>query len=137
VLDTNVLVRGLANRGSDSGRVLRLCEDRAVLVLLSRPVMREYRDVLTRNELTRGHPAITSEAVGLVIERLRYIAEIIHPIRARFRYDAIPMTRVFLSWRSPALQLILSAPIMICSRCQANAQTPASALDNGCRECRC
>ena len=49
VLDTNVLVRGLANRGSISGRLLRLCEDRTILMLLSRPVMREYRDVLARD----------------------------------------------------------------------------------------
>lgn len=47
--------------------------------------MREYRDVLARDELTHAHPAITPEAVRLVIERLRYFAELVDPVRARFR----------------------------------------------------
>jgi putative PIN family toxin of toxin-antitoxin system len=67
VVDTNVLVRGLANPDSPSGRLLGLCEDRRVLMLLSRRVMQEYRDVLLREELTRRHPAITADVVKLVI----------------------------------------------------------------------
>ena len=96
VVDTNVLVRGLANRNSTSGQLLRLCEGRGVHLLLSRPVMREYRDVLARDELTHAHPAITPEAVRLVIERLRYFAELVNPVRARFRYDRDPDDARFL-----------------------------------------
>src|SRR5205807_6552764 len=59
-------------------------------MLLSRPVMREYRDVLGRAELTHAHPAITPDAVRLVIERLRYFADLVDPVRARFRYDRDP-----------------------------------------------
>jgi putative PIN family toxin of toxin-antitoxin system len=87
VVDTNVLVRGLANSNSSSGRLLRLCEKRDVSLLLSRPVTLEYREVLARDELTQRHPAITAEVVGLVIERLRYFAELIDPVRAHFEYD--------------------------------------------------
>src|SRR5437763_4971663 len=81
VVDTNVLVRGLANRDSASGRLLQLCEDRMVLMLLSRAVMREYREVLARDELTHSHPAITAPSVRVVIERLRYFADIVDPVR--------------------------------------------------------
>lgn len=59
-------------------------------MLLSRPVLREYRDVLARDELTDAHPAINSEVVRFVIERLRYFADFIDPIRTRFRYDRDP-----------------------------------------------
>jgi putative PIN family toxin of toxin-antitoxin system len=96
VLDTNVLVRGLANRGSTSGLLLRLSEARTILMLLSRPVMREYRGVLARDELTHAHPAITPEVVRLVIERLRYSADVVDPVRARFRYDRDPDDACFL-----------------------------------------
>lgn len=96
VVDTNVLVRGLANRNSASGRALRLCESRRVTMLLSRPVVREYRQVLARRELTHRHPAITAEVVRLVIERLRYFADLIDPVRARFRYDRDPDDECFI-----------------------------------------
>jgi putative PIN family toxin of toxin-antitoxin system len=96
VLDTNVLVRGLANRDSACGRLLRLCEDRVINTLLSRPVMREYRDVLTRDELTQPHAAINPHVVKLVIERLRYFADFIDPVRARFRYERDPYDACFL-----------------------------------------
>ena len=58
--------------------------------------MREYRDVLGRDELTHAHPAIVPEAVRLVIERLRYIADFIDPVRPRFRYDRDPDDACFL-----------------------------------------
>ena len=96
VVDTNVLVRGLANLHSSSGQLLRLCETRSVQMLLSRSVMREYRDVLARDELSHAHPAITPDAVRLVIERLRYFAEFIDPIHTRFRYDRDPDDACFL-----------------------------------------
>jgi putative PIN family toxin of toxin-antitoxin system len=96
VVDTNVLVRGLANRNSTSGHLLQLCENRKVHMLLSRPVTREYRDVLGRDELTHAHPAITPEVVRLVIERLRYFADLVDPVRARFRYDRDPDDACFL-----------------------------------------
>ncbi|MGA2499417.1 MAG: putative toxin-antitoxin system toxin component, PIN family [Tepidisphaeraceae bacterium] len=96
VLDTNVLVRGLANRDSSSGRLLRLCESRSVLMLLSRPVMLEYREVLARHELIQQHPAITADAVRLAIERLRYFADFVDRIRVRFRYDRDPDDACFI-----------------------------------------
>ena len=96
IIDTNVLVRGLANRDSLSGQLLRLCEKRKVQMLLSRPVIREYRDVLARKELTHSHSAITPEIVSLVIDRLRYCADFVDPVRARFRYDRDPDDACFL-----------------------------------------
>ncbi len=65
-------------------------------VLLSRPIIREYREVLLRRELTLQHPAITPQAVGLVIERLRYFSDMIDPVRARFRYDRDPDDEAFI-----------------------------------------
>ena len=65
-------------------------------MLLSRAVLREYRDVLGRDELTRQHPAITPEVVELVIERLRYFADVINPVRARFRYQRDPDDECFI-----------------------------------------
>lgn len=81
-LDTNVLVRGFAYPDSASARLLHLCESREVLMLLSRPVLLEYHDVLGRAELLGGPTPIAEDAVKLLIERLRYLAEFIDPVRA-------------------------------------------------------
>ena len=87
VLDTNSLLSGLANSESAAGRVLDLCERRRVLLLLSRPVQREYRSVLASVELVRRNPEITPEAVELVLRRLRYTGEYFGHLRTRFRFD--------------------------------------------------
>lgn len=58
--------------------------------------MLEYRDVLLRDEMTHRHPSITAEAVALLIERLRYFADVIDPVRARFRYERDPADQCFI-----------------------------------------
>ena len=65
VLDTNTLLSGLANRNSASGRVLDHCENRRVVLLLSRPVQAEYRRALGSPEIRRRNPEITQEAIEL------------------------------------------------------------------------
>jgi len=87
VLDTNALLSGLANRNSASGRVLDHCENRRVVLLLSRPVQSEYRRVLGSAEMLRRNPDITQDAVELVLRRLRYVSEYLGQVRARFRFD--------------------------------------------------
>ena len=56
VLDTNVVLRGLVNSGSPSGRVLEAVDARHVLLLLSKPVLAEYRGVLNDPVLTERFP---------------------------------------------------------------------------------
>lgn len=51
VLDTNILLRGLLNMRSASGRVVEACDSRVVVLLLSKPVISEYRAVLTAPQL--------------------------------------------------------------------------------------
>lgn len=96
MLDTNVLVRGFAYPDSASARLLNLCESRKLLLLLSRSVLMEYIDVLSRDELVGGRPAIAEGTVKALIERLRYLAEFIDPVRARFRFDRDPEDARFL-----------------------------------------
>jgi uncharacterized protein len=96
VLDTNSLLSGLANSDSAAGRVLELCERRQVVLLMSRPVQREYRRVLASAELVRRNSDITPEAVELVLRRLRYVGEYLGRVRARFRFDRDPDDEPFI-----------------------------------------
>jgi putative PIN family toxin of toxin-antitoxin system len=90
VLDTNSLLSGLANPDSASGRVLDHCENRRVLLLLSRPVQAEYRRVLGSAEMLRLNPQIDNEAIELVLRRLRYVGEYLGRIKSSFRFDRDP-----------------------------------------------
>lgn len=58
--------------------------------------MFEYHDVLGRAELIGGRTPIGEDAVKLLIDRLRYLAEFIDPVRARFRFDRDPEDACFL-----------------------------------------
>jgi len=86
VLDTNILVRALINRGCDSGRILSACEDRRVLVLLSKPLLSEYRFILTEVDLVARYPALEESKVKTAVERLAYVGEVLRVVRSHFEY---------------------------------------------------
>lgn len=96
VLDTNTLVRGFASRTSPSGEILTLCEERRMLLLLSRPVIVEYRRVLASQDILRRNPSITPTDVERVIRRLRYLGEYLSRIEVEFRFDRDPDDQPFL-----------------------------------------
>jgi putative PIN family toxin of toxin-antitoxin system len=70
-----------------SGRILRACENRAVILLLSRPVIAEYRFVLGSPDITDRQTDITHESVELVLRRLRYVGEYLKKVKARLERD--------------------------------------------------
>ena len=81
------MFRGLANPASDSRRVIDLSDRRRVLLLLSKPVVDEYRAVLTDPHIVERHPLITPEAVELVLHRLRYVSEYLRRLTVRFHFE--------------------------------------------------
>jgi putative PIN family toxin of toxin-antitoxin system len=96
ILDTNTLLRGFANHDSASGPIISLCERRNVLLLLSRPVVAEYRRVLGSKEILRRNPDITTANIELVLRRLRYVGHFLADVRARFHLARHPDDEPFL-----------------------------------------
>ena len=90
VLDTNILLRGLINAGSASGRVLDACDRRRVLMLLSRPLLAEYRAVLRYPAIVERYPELTTPKVEIVLRRLQYIGEVLRAVKVRFDYPRDP-----------------------------------------------
>ena len=86
VLDTNILVRGLINRRCDSGRILRACEERKIIVLLSVALISEYRFILNESNLKARYPELETDKVKTAIERLMYVGEVLRTVRARFEF---------------------------------------------------
>jgi putative PIN family toxin of toxin-antitoxin system len=84
VLDTNILLRGLINARSASGRIVDACDRRRVLMLLSRPLLAEYRGVLTDPGIVERYPELTTPKVEIVLRRLQYVGEVLRAVKARF-----------------------------------------------------
>lgn len=96
VVDTNVLVRGLINMASTSGIVLHACETGNILVLLSKPVLREYRVILTDPELVARYPQLESLRVRTALEHLAYVGEKVNLGRIQFDFPRDPKDSKFL-----------------------------------------
>jgi len=96
VLDTNTLLRGLVASTSAAAKVRRAAEARLFVPLLSKPVIDEYRIVLTDEEIVAKFPEITPKLVEITIRRLRFIGEYLRTPTARFEYRRDPADQKFV-----------------------------------------
>lgn len=85
VVDTNTLVSGLIRRGGPPARVLDLWRTGGLTVLISRELVEEYRDVLTRDRF---------RALGTIAERLDLLAALldldnVHPVLPSERFAVV------------------------------------------------
>jgi putative PIN family toxin of toxin-antitoxin system len=90
VLDTNILVRAFINPSSDSGRILRACEARLLVPLLSSAVLREYREILGRPQLCLRYPQLNRPEIAVALERLIYVGDHYRRVRVKFDYPRDP-----------------------------------------------
>lgn len=79
VLDTNVLVSGLAYPGSIPGRIVNACMQGSVALVLSRYILDEFARVLPR--LTRVK--LTPAEIGDLVDSLLFRAEMVEPCTER------------------------------------------------------
>lgn len=96
VLDTNVVFRAFANSASLSGQILDLCENRKLLLILSRPVLLEYFTTLTHERTIERYPAFKPEIIRKALDRIRYHSEYVRQIPATFRFDRDPADAKFV-----------------------------------------
>jgi uncharacterized protein len=96
VLDTNILLRGLINIRSNAGRVVDACDCRAVVLLLSRPVLLEYQAILTAPEVVERYPELTAEKVEVALRRLRYVGDLLRAVRVNFEFPRDPNDEMFI-----------------------------------------
>ncbi len=64
---------------------MRAAEQRALLPLLSKPVLDEYRAVLADGEIVERFPEITPELVQITIRRLRFVGDYVRSPKVRFQ----------------------------------------------------
>jgi len=91
-----MLLRGLVVGSSAAAKIRRAAEQRLFVPLLSKPVIDEYRVVLTDEEIVARFPEITLELVEITIRRLRFIGEYVRTPTARFYYRRDPDDQKFI-----------------------------------------
>lgn len=96
VIDTNTLLRGILSETSAAAKLRRAAENRAVIPLLSKPVLDEYRAVLCRPHLLERFPAISVEKIAFLIQRLLFIGEYVRMPTTRFKYSRDPLDAKFI-----------------------------------------
>jgi putative PIN family toxin of toxin-antitoxin system len=96
VVDTNTLLRAMISERSPSRAVLELLETRKVIVLLSKPVLDEYREILTDPELVERYPILTPKRVELTLRRLRYVGDVYRKVNVRFELPRDPRDAKFI-----------------------------------------
>ena len=96
VLDTNVLLAGIASESSASQRIVDLLQRRKAIPLLSPAVLAEYRAVLTNPKIVQKFPELTARRTAVVLSRLCYIGDEFGDFRLKFRFPRDPLDAKFI-----------------------------------------
>lgn len=96
ILDTNIVIRGFINLQSSSGQILRACQRRQVIPLLSRAILSEYGAILRRPAILENYPELAHPRVRDAIERLIYVSEFHRRIGTHFVFPRDPKDSHFL-----------------------------------------
>jgi uncharacterized protein len=96
VLDTNVLLAGLASKSSASQKIVDSLRSRKVIPLLSTQVIAEYHAILLHPAIRTRFPNLTARRVELALCRLRYVGDVYPSIRTRFELQRDPKDAIFV-----------------------------------------
>jgi putative PIN family toxin of toxin-antitoxin system len=110
VIDTNTLLRGVLSETSAAARLRRAAEQRVVIPLLSKPVLDEYRAVLSHPSLHERFPELAAKDIAYLMKRLLFIGEYVRTPRAHFEFPRDPRDEKFIE-----LAIELSATWIISS----------------------
>jgi putative PIN family toxin of toxin-antitoxin system len=96
VIDTNALLRSFVAGASPSAKIRRAAEKRLIVPLLSKPVVDEYRAVLSDGQLRAKFPQITTEVVEIAIRRLRFVSDYLQSPAVDFEFVRDPRDQKFI-----------------------------------------
>jgi putative PIN family toxin of toxin-antitoxin system len=96
ILDTNIVVRAFINLQSASGQILKACQERRIVPLLSRPVLAEYHAILRRPSLVDRYPELRHPRVKDALERILFVSEYHRRVGVHFSFARDPKDKPFL-----------------------------------------
>lgn len=103
MLDTNVLLSGLASRSSAARQVVDAAQTRKLIPLTSARVLAEYRAVLLHPDILARFFELTPKRIIAALHRLRYLADEFDSSGVRFELPRDPNDAMFIELAMPAL----------------------------------
>lgn len=96
ILDTNVVFRAFANSESVSGQILKQCENRKLVLVLSRSVLLEYFTTLTHARILEKHPSFQPKVIRRALDRIRYRSKYLRQVAVTFGFERDPLDAKFV-----------------------------------------
>lgn len=87
VLDCMIYLQAAAREQSRAAACFRFAENHLVQLFISRAILKEVEDVLSRDYIRAHFQTLTDDSVKLFIERLRYAAEFTRTVPRHFNYE--------------------------------------------------
>ena len=97
VFDCMIYLQGAARRDSAAGACLLLVELQAVELYLSREILAEIRDVLTRPRMRQRFPVLSGEFVDRFLAALEKRAVVIPEVPHVFAYERDPKDEPYIN----------------------------------------
>jgi putative PIN family toxin of toxin-antitoxin system len=86
VFDCMIYLQATANESGPAAALLRLVDNDEVALFVSREVLEEVRNVLSRPQIRQRNPAITNERVDALLSRLAEKATLLDDVWPHFTY---------------------------------------------------
>ena len=97
VFDCVVFVQSLISEAGPAARSLELFEQGKFSIAVSRDILFEIREVLSRSTLRQSYPRLTDERVEHLIEVLLYRGKFFRQIRRHYEYPRDPFDEAYLN----------------------------------------
>ena len=93
VFDCMVYLQATVNESGPAAALLRLVDNDEIALFVSREVLEEVREVLSRPKIRQRNPAITDERVDALLSRIAEKATLLDDVREHFMYARDPKDR--------------------------------------------
>lgn len=97
VFDCMVYLQATVNESGPAAALLRLVDNAEIALFVSRDVLEEVREVLSRPKIRQRNPAITDERVDALLSRIAEKATLLDDVRQHFTYTRDPKDEKYLN----------------------------------------
>ena len=97
VVDCVVFIQSLISEAGPATRCVELFEQGKFSIAVSRDILSEIREVLSRSSLRQSYPRLTDERVDQLIEVLLYRGKFFRQIRSHYEYPRDPHDEAYLN----------------------------------------
>ena len=97
VFDCMIFLQASASESGPAAALLRLVDRNVVSLFVSREIVDEVRDVLSRSKVRKKNADITSERVDALITRVSEKATTVDAVPQQFNYERDPMDEKYIN----------------------------------------